>query len=208
MLINEILISCGPSHGFWHHLTLVVPNEAAPRISTRHRLSIAEVWIRLDRHIFCVQVLLIKAWLDTTRESLLRITVQHTLRSRLKHHLARVHPGLSITIIAFFHIVCSSSRIVSIIKSSHKCVLAFWNRNVTLLILWGAKFMNHGLIIRADIMNIENLGSSLIVLLRGTHFSIIKRLYKSKAWLKVLFILVELLESLLSSFVQNSITIE
>ena len=67
--------------------------------------------------------------------------------------------------------------------------------------------MNHGLIIGTNIVDIKYLGCSLIVLLRGAHFAVVKRLKKSETRLKVLLILIKLLEGLLSSFMKNSIAI-
>ena len=53
--------------------------------------------------------------------------------------------------------------------------------------------MNHGLIIGTNIVDIKYLGCSLIVLLRGAHFAVVKRLKKSETRLKVLLILIKLL---------------
>lgn len=126
MFVDDILIGGRPLHGFGNHLTLVVGK--APGVCACHGLGVTEVWIRLDGHILPMQVLLIKARLDTSTGEIYLlmwlITVQcHALRSRLKHHLARVHPLVSIN--TFFHVIGVSTRIICIIKSPNKCILTF-----------------------------------------------------------------------------------
>ena len=186
VIIDEIRICSLPTLSYV--LTLVIDTKSRSWNSTSHGLSISKVWIWLNWQILRMQILLIKALLDTAIESLRLITLQYALRSWLKHHLTGIHP-VAAPIIAFFHVVCCSTR-SSIIVSPCKNILAFWNLDICLLILWSANFMNHGLIILIHRMDIKNLRSSLIKLLGNTHLSLFKRLEKSYPRLKVDLIII------------------
>ena len=70
--------------------------------------------------------------------------------------------------------------------------------------------MNHCLIIGNLRLNIKYLRSTLIILLRGTHFAFVKWAegHPHLSRLEVLFVLVKLLKSFLSSVMQYSIAVK
>lgn len=170
MLINHILIRSSTRDRLGHLLTLIVV-ESTSRVGAGHGLRVAKIRIRLDTHVLRVQLLLVETRLDAREKCLVRLIALEHARRCLEHHLTRVHPiGAIITL---FHIIGGSP---SMGLTSDKRILTFRKWDVT-LVLRGRELVNHGLAIGvADVMDVENLRSRLLILLGSTHFPIVKRL--------------------------------